>query len=407
MTVWINNPFDPIPGEGGRPLRYWMLARALVAAGHQVVWWTSDFHHMRKIRRRCERVYESEGFEMRLVPTLAYSSNTGVRRWWSHARYGRMWERLARQAVDSGALGTPEVIVISMPPLGLFDVAARLRTAWGCRIVVDVQDLWPETFYQLLPSFLREIGPVIFARVHRMAARTYRGADRVTVVCQSYVALVQEQGRRRDTPQVFRLGCSLPEPIRRETRGAGRALRLCYLGNLGTSYDIRTMVQGVCTLADEGLSLTLDVAGDGAHWGWVAGIAAGCRQSPVRFHGYLDEAGMRVFLRLADIGVVPMRDSSCVGVPNKVVDYAAFGLAIISGLSGEALELLTDFAAGIGYETGNVESFIRAVRRYAADAALLERHQSGARHLAEEAFDEREIYPQMALATTKWSQGGV
>jgi len=400
MTVWLNNPFDPLPGEGGRPLRYWLLARALVAAGHRVVWWSSDFHHLRKLRRRGERVCQAEGFEVRLVQTPAYASNIGWRRWRSHARYAAAWERLARQAVADGALETPAVIVVSLPPLGVFDAAARLREAWGCRIVVDVQDVWPETFYQLLPPFLRERGPSMFARFHRMAARAYGGADRVSAVCQRYAALAREKGGRTDAPAVFRLGAPLPEPVLREPQGAARALRLCYLGNLGRSYDIRTMVRGVCALAAEGLPVTLDVAGDGAHWGWVAGVAAGRRNSPVRFHGYLDEVGVRACLQAADIGVVPMRDASGVAVPNKVVDYAASGLAMVCGLSGEALELLTAYGAGVGYEPGNVGSFMHAVRRYAGDAALLERHRAGARRLAEEVFDERDIYPRMAVFAT-------
>lgn len=396
MTIWLNNPFDPLPGEGGRPLRYWLLARALVGAGHRVVWWSSDFHHMRKLRRSVAPVYEAEGFEVRLVPTPSYASNIGWRRWWSHLRYAVVWERLAREAVADGVLDKPDVIVTSMPPLGLFDVAARLRTAWGCRLVVDIQDMWPETFYQLLPTNLRELGPVIFARWHRMATRAYREADRVSSVCQRYATLAREKGARTDEPHVFRLASPLPEPVGREPWGAARALRLCYIGNLGLSYDIRTMVQGVCDLAAEGLPVTLDVAGDGAHWGWVAGVAAEHKRSPVRFHGYLDEAGMRACLSAADIGVVPMRDTSCVAVPNKVVDYAAFGLAMICGLSGESLELLTEYGAGVGYESGNLESFIGAVRCYLDDTTLLPRHQSGARRLGEAVFDEQQIYPQMA-----------
>jgi len=51
MTVWINNPFDFLPGEGARPQRYGLLCRALAQAGHQVVWWTSDWNHMAKVRR--------------------------------------------------------------------------------------------------------------------------------------------------------------------------------------------------------------------------------------------------------------------------------------------------------------------------------------------------------------------
>ena len=51
MTVWIQNPFDNLPSEGYRKQRYWMMCEAFVRAGHQVVFWTSDFSHAKKVQR--------------------------------------------------------------------------------------------------------------------------------------------------------------------------------------------------------------------------------------------------------------------------------------------------------------------------------------------------------------------
>ena len=52
MTVWIQNPFDNLPQEGFRKQRYWLMAEAFVRAGHDVVYWTSDFSHATKAPRR-------------------------------------------------------------------------------------------------------------------------------------------------------------------------------------------------------------------------------------------------------------------------------------------------------------------------------------------------------------------
>ena len=43
--VWLVDPISAIPGEGLLPSRTWALARAYVAAGHDVIWWTSSFSH--------------------------------------------------------------------------------------------------------------------------------------------------------------------------------------------------------------------------------------------------------------------------------------------------------------------------------------------------------------------------
>ncbi len=409
MKVWINSPFDTLPGEGGRPMRYWLLCRALVAAGHEVVFWSSDFHHVTKRRRPLKQVYAADGFQVRLVPTPAYRANVGLRRLHSHRQYARRWRAMARAEVAAGRLPRPDAIVVSLPPLELFGAAAALRRSWGCRLVVDIQDLWPESFLRLLPRSLQWCGNLLLLPARLRARRAYRAADGVAAVAQRYLQWAREQGCRA-AMGLFPLGCILPgmEAAATADGDEGRReddLRLCYVGNLGNSYDIATMIEGVRLLEAEGLKVSLTVAGEGPQRRRVA-VAAG-QGAPIRDLGYLPKAEMEALLARCDVGIVPMVASSWVAVPNKVVDYAAAGLAMVNGLQGETQELLERYDAGILYGSGDAAGFASAVRRYLDDRELLMRHQRGARRLAEERFDGGKIYPEMAqwvIATTEWSQ---
>lgn len=403
MTIWLNSPFDPLPGEGGRPLRHWLLARALVASGHDVVWWSSDFHHVRKAKRSLPAVYRVDessgrGFEVRLVPTRPYPANVGLSRWRSHAAYSRTFEAFARDAVAAGAIPRPDVILVTLPPLGLFDAAARLRAAWGCRAVLDVQDAWPENFHQLLPRAAKRLGPVVLWPLRRIARRAYREADAVSVVSGCYAELVRRAGRRTE-PAVFRLGIGLAE-LPRAARPEHETLRLVYVGSLGASYDIPTMLESVKASAGAGLPVSLDIAGDGASRRAVE-EAARVSRGVIRFHGYLDDVKLRQLLADCDVGIVPMFSRSWVAVPNKLADYAAAGLAIVSGLAGESAALLAEHACGIAYEPGNRESHSASIRRYAADRPLVARHSAASRRMAEQVLDAEKIYPAMA----RWLTG--
>jgi len=393
VTIWVNSPFDALPGEGGRPMRYWLLCRALVAAGHSVVLWSSDFHHVTKSKRTVAEAYGAEGFQVRLVPTQTYRSNVCWRRWRSHAQYAGAWARLARESIAARELVVPDCIVLSMPPLGLYAAAARMKRAWRCSIVVDVQDAWPETFYRLLPRRVRWLARWIFLRARVLARRAYCGADGVTAVSERYARLAHEYGCRTKVG-VFPLGCQLQE-FAASAAPRGKEIRLCYVGNLGNTYDISTIVGGVGALAADGYPVRLEVAGGGPQGSWLSEIAARSG-SPVSFHGYLDDSGLQTCLRSCDVGIVPMFASSWVAVPNKVADYAAAGLAMINGLEGETQTLLERYGAGLAYRTGDRSSFVQAVQRYVKDRRLLERHQRGARRLAEELFDAEKIYPEMA-----------
>ena len=164
-------------------------------------------------------------------------------------------------------------------------------------------------------------------------------------------------------------------------------IRIAYIGNMSLSYDLATAIDAV--KGDDGLSL--DLAGSGPDEAALRRRAEGCER--IRFHGYLGDAELRAMLAEADVGLVPMFDDSCVGVPYKLADYAAAGLPVASSLHGETEELLARYGAGVTYDAGDAAALRRAVRA-AADLAR------GTAALAE-VFDAKKLYDgYVAFATS-------
>ena len=302
MRVWIQNPFDNLPEEGYRRQRYRLMADAFLRAGHEVTYFTSDFSHSSKAPRRFAVAADSPPTV--LVPTPAYRRNVSLRRVWSHLAYARNWLKLA------AAKPPPALIVASMPTISGAEAALKLGRRFGARVVVDVQDAWPETFERLLPRWL-------LAPLRRRAQAVYRAADFVTGVCDRYRELV---GR----DDYYRAYLGIDAPPAAVARSGDR--RYVYAGALGRSYRLEEWVRRV--EADERLSL--DVAANGR-------LRVACPR--VRQHGYLDAAALSALLAACDVGVIPMRDDSWVGVPNKFFDYAAAGLRIETSLGGECAAL--------------------------------------------------------------------
>ena len=88
--VWLVDPLSAIPGEGLLPSRTWALARAFVAAGHEVIWWTSGFSHARQITRTPPlKIVEEEGFSVRLIASRGYNSYFSFGRFASHRKFAR------------------------------------------------------------------------------------------------------------------------------------------------------------------------------------------------------------------------------------------------------------------------------------------------------------------------------
>lgn len=340
MTVWIVNPFDNLPPEGYRPQRYWLMARAFAQAGHQVTYWTSDFSHAHKAPRQFKETIAPDGFRLTLVPTAPYPANICLRRVRSHRALARAWRQMAAASPER-----PDVVIASLPPLSLASAALAFCRTVGARFVVDIQDAWPETFYRVAPAWL-------FAPLRAVARRIYRAADAVTAVAARYLDLARSYGATAPA-HLCHLGIDLPP--RPALRSPSRHLNLLYLGAMGKSYDLETVIDAVKEMADA----ELDLAGTGPKEKALRARAADCPR--IRFHGYLDAAALQTLFAQADAGVIPMFPDSCVGVPNKLADYAAAGLRIINSLPGETADLIARFAAGAFYAAGDVQSFKDAV----------------------------------------------
>ena len=374
MVVWIQNPFDNLPSEGYRKQRYWLMCEAFVRAGHQVVFWTSDFSHATKAKRDVRRKTGDEGVDVRFIPTLPYPKNVCFKRIASHRAYAREWLRLAIRQSNNQTIKqfqNPSLIVTSTPTLSAAAVALDLGRKFGAKVVVDVMDAWPETFERLAPKGLRWLTKPFLLGMRRTARRLYREADLVTGVCARY----RELTGRSDYYLAYHgidlgLQSSVFGPRSQDTT---RKIRLVYAGNLGKTYDLGTVVRAV----EENGDFELDVAGFGE-------FRSDCPR--VRFHGLLPEPELQALLARCDIGIVPMRADSWVGVPYKFCDYSKSGLAIVSSLGGESSALLEKYGCGATYRAGDPISLAAAICK----AMTLERGAS--RTMCADEFDATKIY---------------
>ncbi len=342
MRVWLVNPFDNLRSEGFRPQRYWLMARAFVDAGHEVVYWTSDFSHASKEKRVLAREVD-DGFAVRMVPTLPYSKNICLKRIVSHRRIARDWYEMARREADK-----PDVVIASTPPLVLCDAARKFAGECGAMFIVDVQDAWPETFERVLPGFVFSL-----LGMRSAARRIYCCADGISAVAMRYIALAAKYGSNAPTGL---FGHCIDMTARPKSQPADSStLRLVYIGNMSLSYDLATVIKTVSGMN----GVSLDIAGNGPDKELVETLVSG--SDNITFHGYLDLKRLSDLLARSDVGLIPMFPDSCVGIPGKLADYAAARLMVIESLGGETAAIVDRFDVGVHYKAGDCESLRAAI----------------------------------------------
>lgn len=412
LSIWIVNPFDDIPGEGLPPMRYWSLARVLAARGHDVTWWTCTWSHRRKAIRALPRdLREDEHFGVRLVAVRPYERNVSLARLGSHRDFGKNFERLARESVASGQMERPDIILASLPPLESPAAAQRLAQRLDATLVVDVQDLWPETFERLVPGpafFRRLVTPVLLRRMRAGRRAVIGAADAVSFTTHTYAESLHGELTPGTPTHVCYLGAYPQEfpataplvnhvPLLGAESDAAVPLQCVYSGSLEMGQDLDALVTAARLLAARGTAVTIHVAGAGRMEPMLrraaGSIGGACH---IEMHGLLGRHDYVKLLAACDVGLVLVRPESQVVVPNKACDYAAAGLALVNSLPGELERLIEAHAAGLAYVAGDGQSLADTIAKLAADRRLLKDMRHNARRLAAAEFDRERIYPKFA-----------
>ena len=426
LTIWLVNPFDDIPGEGIPPLRYWSLARVLVARGHDVTWWTATWSHRRKaIRTAPLGIREDEGFTVRLVATRPYDKNVSLARLNSHKDFGRTFERLANEGVSSGQLDRPDIILASLPPLESPEAGLRLARKLDATFILDVQDLWPETFERLLPGpglLRRLLAPLLLGNMAGRRQALVAGADALATATATYAeaafatapadtprhvcpvgAYVDEFPR---PPHVMEqipaasaaAGAEQPAVIQGPFAGGAAAgpVECVYSGSLEAGQDIEILPAVARQLSARGVAATIHVAGSGKYEAMLRRAAAAEGSCRLVVHGLLGRRDYVGLLGRCQAGLVCVKPESMVALPNKACDYAAAGLALVNSLPGELQAMIDRSGAGVAYTAGDAVSLTAVIAGLAADRKRLAAMRQAARRLAEHELDREKTYAAFA-----------
>ena len=209
LNVTLVNPFDPLPGDDVRPGRYAAFARALADAGHAVTWCSSDFSHTLKRSRdigKIQAACKAAGFDVHLVETLPYPKNVCGERLKSHRKLARDTAALLAAAEPAA-----DVVVVSAPPPSLAAAVTDAAHARGARVILDVQDLWPETFTRVMPLLLRPLAKLALRPMAKDMAHAESAADAGIAVAEGYSEHFTARAKAAAQCTVLHLGVDLEQ----------------------------------------------------------------------------------------------------------------------------------------------------------------------------------------------------
>ncbi len=409
--VWLVDPLSAIPGEGLLPSRTWALARAFVAAGHEVIWWTSSFSHARRITRTPPlKIVEEEGFSVRLIASRGYNSYFSLGRFASHRKFARGFEKQAIEGLASGDLARPDLLIATLPPSSTVDAAVRLANKLDAELLLDVDEWWPEPLRPMIPGpqwFARLLASITFPIIARKQKDALQSVDAILAGSQTTKDAVLKATTSPPPIEVIPTGAYLqdyPRPPhfidhvphsrheQPETIDKGpNQLSIAVAGDIDQKSDIFLLTDLARGLSDKNINAVFHVVGGGR---WMPRLETAAPlltgTCSMQCHGRVDRSRYVGILSECHAALVLPGRLNHFPLPVETSDYAAAGLVLLLTHNGELADLVLGAHAGV-LTNSQPEALAAAIAPLATDPQQIARYRQASRKLAETFLDREKL----------------
>jgi glycosyltransferase involved in cell wall biosynthesis len=404
MIVWLVTVGEPLPTDAGAPrlLRAGILADLLADKGHVVHWWSSSFDHQQKKQRArgYRRLTYRPNATLHLLPGRSYASNVSFARVGNHRDNAEAFTLHAGQCSER-----PDVILCSYPTAELCEAAIAYGAARSIAVVVDVRDLWPDIFEELLPQFARPLARPLLLPMRRQSRRVFERATAITGVTAEFVAWGLQRGHRPPSANDWAFAMAYVErPPAPAALAEARArwhemgvvethLNFVFFGTIGRQFDLSTVIAAAREVSDSRVRFI--ICGTGDRLDQYRALAAHCDN--IVFPGWIDSAMIRSLMSMSVAGLAPynLSDNFNSNIPNKIIEYLAGGLPIVTTLGGVPGAMLVTRGCGLTYPHGSIGDLRTAIESLATDAVRQQAMAASALALYRERFDAGHVYGEM------------
>lgn len=370
--------------------RYRTMADVLCDGGYDVEVVSSSFRHQNKTQRDLEFIKTIDSaYKMTLLREPDYKKNISLGRIYSHHCFANEVVKYLESRKK------PDLIICSVPSLPVGSAVTKFANANGIKVIIDVQDLWPEAFKMALN--IPVVSDILFSPMMVQANKIYGRADRVMAVSQTYVDRALSQNKKDSKGLAVFIGTD-SKLVAEATEGKTvekpeNEFWVGYIGALGHSYDIKLVIDAIKILNNKGINnILFKVMGEGVLIDEFKAYAES-QQVNCEFTGFIEYGDMMTTLSACDVAVNPIVGKSVASIINKVSDYAMAGVPVINTQnSPEYHKLIDDYNCGINCESGNAQSVANAIEKLYKDKDLKKQMGENSSRLANEKFDRNITY---------------
>ena len=378
MKILIISQYFPPEPE----LKISGLARGLVKLGNEVEILTGypnypkgKFYDGYKIRFSLK-----EDFEGAVVHRLPLIPDRNRNALWRIANF--LSFMISVLFVGPFKIKKPDIIWVYNPPLTLGIPASFMCFLFRASLVVEIQDMWPETLQAT--GFIEN--KLILKIIDLIGKFQYRVASAITVISEGFKRNIEQKGVDRSKIFVIENWAyeqeSFSEHINNDLakeKGLDGKFNVLYAGNMGSAQGLSNLVEAAKILESFD-SIQFVLMGSGIEEDYLKEMVRKYHLSNVIFLGRLPMEMMTSMYALSDALLVHLTDDPLfeITIPGKTQSCLLSGKPVIASVNGDAANLIEKAKAGFTAEAMNPASLATAVKNL-YNLSEIERYQMGLR----------------------------
>lgn len=357
--------FQPEPMMKGLP-----FAKELARRGHQVEVLTGfpnypggqvyPGYHIRPWQREI-----MDGLRINRVALYPSHDQSGLRRMINYLSFALMSFLLAPWLVRKADV----IYVYNLITLG--PTAFLLRLLFGAKIILDVQDLWPESVINS--------GMLGNGAAHRLLTAIcnwiYRHVDWVVVLSPGFKQALIQRGVQADRIEVIYNWSdedaqrpTSPDPELARTLGMAGHFNVLFAGTMGVMQGLDTALEAARLCQARIPEAQFVFVGGGVDRERLAARAADMQLANVLFLPRQAPEAMGAIYALADVVLVHLKDDPLfrITIPSKTQTCMYMSKPVIMAVSGDAADLVEQAHAGLTCPPDNPQALVETVMKLAA-----------------------------------------
>ena len=302
----------------------------------------------------------------------------------------------------------------SYPIIELAEEAIRFGQRHNIPVVVDIRDLWPDVFLEVLPRYLNFLGRPFLYFLNQKAQYVFDNAETIIGLTDEFLQWAYKKSNRKQLKKhindfVVPMGYSDVIPDAGDVINADQFwekqgvvktnFNICFFGALGKQFDMKTVIEAAKRMQnrnDRNDRIKFIICGDGESLALYKEQASDL--SNVLFTGRVDKVKIYSLMRRSSIGLAPYKNSFDfrASIGNKPAEYFSAGLPIISAVDGVLGRHLRQYNCGLIYSSGDPSDLVDKIMELYNNRSKCEKMSSNAQALYAEKFIAKKVYTEFA-----------